>query len=249
MYVQREITSTLALREIVILIAILSTAALAFYWKKLDFPGAGSGFGLALIIWAGIGESGLLALFLFFILGTAASSWQKERKKILRLAQENDGIRGMVNVFSNGGVAGLLSLGAIVFPSHLYILTVMVITSLATACSDTLSSELGNVYGSKYFSVVSLKPGKRGTDGVVSKEGLLFGLAGSACIGSIAFIYDMTMAEFIIVSISGFSGNLVDSILGATLQKNGKLSNNQVNFWATLGGAMLSLFLIMIFKT
>lgn len=239
----------MALREIVILIATVITASLALYWKKLDFQGAISGIGLALIIWAGIGESALIALFLFFILGTAASSWQKERKKVMQLAEKNDGERGISNVFSNGGVAGLLSLGALIFPDHQYFLTVMAISSLSTACSDTLSSELGNVYGSKYFSIVSLKTGKRGIDGVVSNEGLLFGLAGSACIGSLAFFYDMTMTEFMIISIAGFSGNIIDSFLGATLQKKGRLSNNQVNFWATLSGAALSLLLLLIFKT
>lgn len=231
------------------LIAIVSTASLAFYWKKLDFYGAASGIGLAIIIWAGTGESALFALFLFFILGTAASAWQKERKKALQLAEKNDGKRGIKNVFSNAGIAGLLSLAALTFPDHQYFLTVMAISSLATACSDTLSSELGNVYGSRYFNIVSLKTGKRGIDGVVSYEGLLFGLVGSACIGSLAFFYDMTMTEFMIISIAGFSGNLFDSFLGATLQKKGRLSNNQVNFWATLSGAAFSLLLLLIFKT
>jgi uncharacterized protein (TIGR00297 family) len=237
----------LALSEIVILIAIVSTALLALYWKKLDFLGAISGIGLALIIWTGIGESALIALFLFFILGTAASSWQKERKKVLRLAEKNDGKRSSANVFSNGGVAGLLSMGAFAFPDHVYILNVMAISSLATACSDTLSSELGTVYGSKYFNIVSLKPGKRGMDGVVSNEGLLIGLVGSACIGSLVFFYDRVMTEFMIISIAGISGNLIDSFLGATLQKKGTLSNNQVNFWATLSGAVLSILLLIIF--
>ena len=239
----------MVLREILILLAIGSTASLALFWKKLDFQGAISGIGLALIIWAGIGESALIALFLFFILGTTASSWQKERKKVLQLAEKNDGKRGKENVFSNGGVAGLLSLAALLFPDYLYFLTVMAISSLATACSDTLSSELGNVYGSKYFSIVSLKTGKRGIDGVVSNEGLLFGLVGSVCIGSLVFFYDMPMKEFMIVSIAGFSGNIIDSFLGATLQKKGRLSNNEVNFWATLSGAALSLLLLLIFKT
>jgi uncharacterized protein (TIGR00297 family) len=237
----------LALREIIILIAVVIIAFLALYWKKLDFPGMISGIVAALCIWAGSGESALVALFLFFVLGTAASSWQKERKKVLMIAEANEGKRGMINVFANAGIAALLSLGAIVFPEYLHLLSVMAISSLAAACSDTLSSELGNVYGSKYFNIITLKPGKRGVDGVVSLEGFFFGLVGSTCIGCLTFFYDFTIMEFVIISISGFSGNLIDSFLGATLQKNGTLSNNQVNFWATLSGALLSFLMLIIF--
>ncbi|HEY9245429.1 MAG TPA: DUF92 domain-containing protein [Candidatus Methanoperedens sp.] len=38
----------------------------------------------------------------------------------------------------------------------------------------------------------------------------------------------------------GFIGTNIDSVLGATFQQKGYLSNNGVNFFATISGAIIS---------
>lgn len=227
--------------EIIISSAILTAAALAMALKKIDLKGALVGIALAFIIWLGLGELALLALFTFFVLGTLASSWKKGQKSALKLAQENDGRRSIRNVLSNGGVAGILSFIAFILPAYHSIFFTMVIASFAVACSDTLSSELGNIYGHKYFNIISWKSASRGVDGVVSAEGLLVGIVGSAAIAALPMIFQADWRLFAIVTIAGFLGNIVDSILGATLQQKGKLSNHDVNFWATASGALFSL--------
>jgi len=238
----------LIISKVIISAAIISTAFLAVIFKKIDLNGALVGISLAFVIWIGTGEVALLSLFTFFIIGTLASSWKKDAKARLRLDQEYDGKRGIQNVLANGGTAGILSFLAFIIPEYHHILFIMAITSFAAACSDTLSSELGNVYGRKYFNIITLKPAQRGIDGGVSLEGFGFGIFGSLIIALLPVLFQADLKVFVIIAISGFLGNIIDSILGATLQQKGKLSNHEVNFWATLIASLISLGLILLFK-
>lgn len=233
--------------KVIISLLIVLGGLLAFFIKKIDLKGSVSGIALAFIIWFGSGEVALLSLFAFFVVGTIASSWKKDQKAQLKLAQENDGKRGVYNVLANGGAAGVLSFFAFMLPEYHYIFFLMVLTSFSAACSDTLSSELGNVYGKNYFNILTLKPAPRGMDGVVSMEGFGFGIAGSIMIASLPLIFQVDIKVLLIVSISGFLGNIIDSILGATLQQKGILNNHSVNFFATLSSAFITFFFYLNF--
>ncbi len=89
-------------QKILILVSIVAIAILAYVFKKIDSKGALLGALLAAIILYSNGIESLFALFLFFIAGSIASSWKKEEKVKLNLAQENGGVRGMSNVLANG---------------------------------------------------------------------------------------------------------------------------------------------------
>jgi len=210
-------------------IFIITVATVAYTFKKIDLGGAIAGIILALIIWFGVGSQGLLALAVFFVLGTFATSWGKSKKIHYKLAQENDGKRGIVHVMANGSPALILSIFALIFPSYQNQLGLMVMAGFATACSDTLSSELGTVYGEKYISIISFKPAKRGADGAISIQGILFGIFGSAAIGSISWIAGQNIRVFVLITVCGIFGNLMDSVLGASWQKRGWLNNHTVN--------------------
>lgn len=226
---------------IVITSLIFLAAFTAIQLRKIDLPGAVAGILVAHIIWLGSGHQTLLGLLVFFIAGTAATSWRKTSKAMMNLDQERDGLRGIVNVLANGGAAAIFSAMALLFPWYENYLAMMALAGLATVCSDTLSSELGNIYGSRYYDILSFKKGQRGVDGIVSNEGLCFGIAGSVIVATCMFIGHGNLKLFLAVSISGVFGNLIDSVLGATLQRRGIINNHLVNFIASLCGAFFFL--------
>ena len=146
-------------------------------------------------------------------------------------------------MLGNGGVAGILSLLAIFFPEHQRSIQLMVTASFATACSDTFSSEFGNIYGRNYYYITNFKTALRGADGAISVQGLAFGLVGSISIAASSGIFHEEQEKIWLIAFSGLSGNLFDSFLGATLQRKKYLNNHHVNFGATLFGSILYLAL------
>ncbi|MET4075202.1 DUF92 domain-containing protein [Hymenobacter sp. UYCo722] len=207
---------------------------------KLTATAAATGGALGLLIYLGSGFTGLALLALFFALGTAASGWRVADKRRLGLAEENKGRRTAGQVVANAGVAGALGLLAWQFPTAAPLASLMLAGSFAAATADTLSSELGNLYGRRYYHILTLRPATRGLNGVVSLEGTALGLAGSAVLAA-AYCQGFGWGPaFGGLLVAGTAGNLIDSVLGATLERRGILSNNAVNFLNTLTGALVA---------
>ena len=207
---------------------------------KLTTAAAVTGGVLGLPIYLGSGFTGLVLLGLFFGLGTAASGWRVADKRRLGLAEENKGRRTAGQVVANAGVAGLLGLLAWQFPPAAPLARLMLAGSFAAATADTLSSELGNVYGRRYYNILTGRPDTRGLNGVVSLEGTALGLAGTAVLAGAYCLGFGWGPAFGWLLVAGTAGNLLDSVLGATLERRGWLSNNAVNFINTLTGALVA---------
>ncbi|MFD1467726.1 DUF92 domain-containing protein [Hymenobacter caeli] len=207
---------------------------------KLTTAAVWTGGGLGLLIYLGSGFAGLALLALFFGLGTAASSWRVADKRRLGLAEENRGRRTAGQVVANAGVAGLLGLLAWQLPPHAPLARLMLAGSFAAAAADTLASELGNVYGRRYYNILTGRPDARGRNGVVSLEGTALGLAGSAALAAAYCLGFGWGPAFGWLLAAGTAGNLADSVLGATLERRGYLGNNAVNFLNTLTGALVA---------
>jgi uncharacterized protein (TIGR00297 family) len=206
---------------------------------KLTVAAAATGGALGLLIYLGSSFGGLVLLALFFGLGTAASGWRVAEKRRLGLAEENKGRRTAGQVVANAGVAALLGLLAWQLPQHAAVAGLMLAGSFAAATADTLSSELGNVYGRRYYNILTFRPDTRGLNGVVSLEGTALGLAGTAVLAGAYCLGAGWGPAFGWLLVAGTAGNLMDSVLGATLERGGVLGNNAVNFINTLTGALV----------
>ena len=230
----------------VITLLLLVAAFITVLTGKLNVVAAITGVMVGLLIFKGAGNTGLLMLAAFFISGTLATSFKIKQKQTLSIAETDKGKRNAGQVLANAGVAALLGLVAWLFPQHATICRLMMAASFASATADTLSSELGNVYGKKFYNILSFKKDTRGLNGVISLEGTICGLAGSVLIAivyAIGFGFDVGL---LCIIIAGTIGNLFDSVLGATMERSGTINNNTVNFLNTLiaaftGGLMFIL--------
>jgi uncharacterized protein (TIGR00297 family) len=209
--------------------------------KKIDLAGGLLGGLFAYLLYAALGWLGVFLIGGFFVLGTAASLWKIHQKAQRGVAEAHNGQRGWRNVAGNAGVAAGLVLPVLAGLGSAALAEILIAACFAAALSDTWSSELGNVYGTRFYEVLTGKPGRRGRDGVVSWEGSLAGVAGSVLV---ALLYGLSRgwgSAVVIISVAGLLGNLTDSLLGATLERSGKLGNHGVNFLATLAAALIAL--------
>ncbi|MCU7551941.1 DUF92 domain-containing protein [Chitinophagaceae bacterium LB-8] len=226
-----------------LLALLLSAMFLSVRTGKLDLAGALTGGLIGFLIYLGAGFTGIAMIGAFFILGTAATSWKINYKQQLHLEEMGRGKRKASQVLANGGVAALLGLMTIFFPEHQVLFSMMMAASLSSATADTLSSELGNVYGRRFYNILTFRKDKRGLDGVVSLEGTLCGIAGSVIIALI-YVTGLSWSRYFwLIIIAGTAGNILDSVLGATLQRKRFINNDAVNFFNTLAAALIALIL------
>jgi len=208
---------------------------------KLDTIAALTGGLLGLMIFLGAGFTGIAMIGAFFILGTCVTAWKVKAKEKTGLAEANKGKRTAGQVLANAGVAAILGLLVWLYPFYTEMFRVMMAASLAAATADTLSSELGNVYGRKYINIITFKKDERGLNGVISIEGTLCGIAGSTVIALIYAAGFGWSKTFVWIIMAGTAGNIADSILGATLERKNFIGNNVVNFLNTLVGALVAM--------
>ena len=214
--------------------------------RKLTFAAALTGGLVAYGVFIGAGFTGIAMMTTFFILGSAATSFQQNKKQAFTIAEERKSGRTTGQVLANAGVGGITGLLVLLYPQLTHLLVLMMAASFASATADTLSSELGTVYGKRFYNIITLKPDQRGLDGVISLEGTLTGIAGSCVIAvvyAIGFGWDLNI---IWIVIAGTIGNLSDSVMGSLLERKHYIGNNIVNFLNTLIAALVMLLLYFI---
>lgn len=229
-----------------LILILISGIAYSISARKLTVIAALTGAAVACFVFAGAGYTGIAMMTTFFILGSAATSWQRHKKQSFTNKEEHKSGRTAGQVLANAGVGAIAGVLVLLFPLYINLWVLMMAASFASATADTLSSELGTVYGRRFFNIITWKPDERGLDGVISLEGTLIGIGGSmiiAIVYAIGFGWSTTLISIII---AGTVGNLIDSVLGATLERHSYINNNAVNFLNTLIAALVMLLIYFI---
>ncbi|MBC7567340.1 MAG: DUF92 domain-containing protein [Pedobacter sp.] len=233
----------LGTEELLLAAFLVAVMAICLKFKKLTFSGALAAGIIGLCVFLADQWRGILLLLVFFILSVVATSYKKDFKlKLQSQSVQNNG-RTAGQVFANGGVAAICALFCIIDPAHLQFYLIMMSSSLASALADTLSSELGIVYGRRFYNILTLKQDTNGLDGVVSIEGTVLGAIGAFIVG-LSFATCSTIS--LLIGIAGILGNLSDSVIGASLERRGIIGNNFVNFLNTLFAAILGLLFYLL---
>ena len=227
------------LQRILLICIFALVLGIGAYWAKAaDSDAVLSETIVCLLVILFAGLSWFILLLAFYLLGGAFTRYGYSHKHKLGIAQSHGGRRGYKNVYSNSLVPLVLAICFGVYGNDVFIFAF--IASVATANGDTLASEIGETSRSKPRMITTLKETEPGVDGGVTPLGEAASLAGAIIIGLLATGMGMVgVSGIVVAAIGGFLGTNFDSLLGATLQSRGILSNNGVNLVATAFGALV----------
>ncbi len=209
------------------------------------------GLGILLFVLGGAEAEGLLflAVMLFFLIISAIASRIGATRKLKIGAYEH--VRGWRNVVANGIVplfVALLYFASMHFGSSTNgtLFEVAFLASVASITADKFSSEIG-VLDKKVYMLVGMNKVKPGTSGGVSKLGMAAGLLGAACIAGLSLVCGVSAGLCLLIVVSGFLGNVADSIFGY-FEDKGIGNKYTTNITCAASGALVVLVALWVLE-
>jgi uncharacterized protein (TIGR00297 family) len=112
--------------------------------------------------------------------------------------------------------------------------------ALAAAAADTAESEIGVLGRRLPRRITDWRTVEAGTDGAVSWLGTLSGLAAALAVTLAAAAFQwLPLSASLVLALTALAATLAESLIGATLERQGRLGNDAVNFLNTLIAAVL----------
>jgi uncharacterized protein (TIGR00297 family) len=228
-------------------------AAVAWGLGLVTAGGATAGFLVGVAVYGGMGLAGFLCLATFFLVGSGLTRLGYGRKAERGVAEPRRGARGPREVLGKGAVAAGLALASLGgWPG----VSVAFAGALASALSDTASTEVGQLSRGGAWLLVPVKPVPTGTPGAVSAWGVAAGALGSLGMGLLCFALGVVPGTgAVAAALGGFLANLLESVvrsatgarIGCPASSAGhpgtRLGDCGLNLVTTGAGAALSLLL------
>jgi uncharacterized protein (TIGR00297 family) len=247
-------------------------AAVAYAAGALTLDGAIGAFLVGGLTF-GFGGIPLAALLIaFFLSSSLLSGLGRSRKRRFAGMFSKSGKRDLGQVFANGGVAVLFAVAYGLTQDNLWLAGF--VGAIAVATADTWATEIGILSRRRPRLITTGERVERGTSGAVSLLGYFAILGGSGLIGALGWALTSDWRILPVALFAGVIGSTVDSLLGATIQAiflcpdcNSEteqspehacgtttqqvrglnwLRNDQVNFAATVVGALTALLIWFI---
>lgn len=229
-------------RRVVLAAAInLALALLALSLKMVNRSGAICGFLLGVIVYLGWGYKSFLLMLAFFAMGSIATRLGYARKAARGMAEKRGGARSWREAVANT-LAGAFFSVLIITTHHERAFLIALIAVFAEATGDTISSEIGQWISGRAYLITTFKPVPVGEDGGISAGGTLAGALASALVVALGFGMGLCGRGGAAMALgAAVAGNLFDSVLGATLERRGVMTNGIVNFAGTSFAGALAL--------
>jgi uncharacterized protein (TIGR00297 family) len=212
------------------LLANVAVAGAGFAARAVSLSGAICGTLIGLTIFLFTGWRGWALLLMAFAAATVTSRMGLRRKAILGIAEAREGRRGAGNAIANTGIAAAAAVvSAVTYANHGAMIAF--VAALTAGASDTIASEIGKAWGKRTWLLVPWRRVPPGTSGAMSLEGTAAGLLGAFGLAAAALGLELVPARTLLPIVAGATiGSLVESFLGATLEANGVLNNDVLNF-------------------
>jgi len=188
-----------------------------------------------------------VSLLTFYYSSSKLTKYKSTIKKTLEDNHSEGGNRNYVQVFSNSLTATIFALLFHIYTNRLStiinynydyfssFLLSAIIGHYSCCNGDTWASELGILSKSEPILITTLKRVPKGTNGGISKTGILASISGGLLIGVFYYLATITFGTdnseykylsstfhlipvLLLSTLSGLIGSLIDSLLGATLQ-------------------------------
>jgi len=229
-------------RRMVLAAAVnLALAVLALRLKMVNRSGAVCGFLLGVAVYLGYGYKSFLMMFAFFAIGSVATRLGYARKAARGVAEKRGGARSWREALANSLAGAFFSL-LVITTHHEGAFLMALVAAFAEATGDTVSSEIGQWLSGRAYLITTFQPVPAGVDGGITVGGTAAGALASALVVALAFALGLCGKGGAFIALAAaVAGNLFDSVLGATLERRGLVTNGIVNFAGTSFAGALAL--------